>query len=60
MCKSKSVEGLGVRDLEVFNKALVGKWMWRFMNEKGNLWVKILKSKYGESGVGLIRLFIRV
>lgn len=47
ICKPKSEGGLGIRDLECFNKALVGKWIWRILNKKETLWVKILLSKYG-------------
>ena len=28
--------GLGVKDLQLFNEALPGKWLRRFMNEKNN------------------------
>ena len=43
---------LGIRDLRLFNEALLGKWQWRFMNEKGNLWRKVLTIKYGNDGFG--------
>ena len=42
-----SFGGLGVRDLRLFNEALLGKWLWRFMNEKDNLWRKVVTIKYG-------------
>ena len=44
--------GLGVRDIRIFNEALLGKWLWRFLNEKGNLWRKVVASKYGVVGFG--------
>lgn len=34
--------------MDLFNKALLGKWFWRFLNEKGSLWVRILESRYGD------------
>jgi len=44
--------GSGIRDLRLFNEALLGKWLWRFMNEKGNLWRKVVTIKYGDDGFG--------
>jgi len=47
-----SMGGLGVRDLRLFNEALLEKWFWRFMNEKGNLWRKVVAIKYGTTNFG--------
>lgn len=48
VCKAEKECGLGIKDLLVFNKALMCKWVWRFLQEKDNLWVKVLKSRFGE------------
>jgi len=37
-----SLGGLGVKDLRLFNEALLEKWLWRFLNEKGNLWREVV------------------
>ncbi|KAL6516895.1 hypothetical protein OROHE_018183 [Orobanche hederae] len=47
ICKSKEEGGLGVKDLGLFNKALLGKWAWRFLNERECLWVRVVESRYG-------------
>jgi len=44
--------GLGIRDVGLFSEALLGKWLWRFMNEKCNLWRKVVATKYGEADFG--------
>ena len=44
--------GLGIRDLRLFNEALLDKWLWRFLNEKSNLWRKVVTIKYGDDGFG--------
>jgi len=47
-----------VKDLCLFNEALLGKLSWRFMNEKGNLWRKVVIIKYGEGEFGWFPLFL--
>lgn len=38
--------GLGLLDCGIFNKALLGKWRWRILNEPASRWVRILRAKY--------------
>ena len=42
--------GLGVRDLHLFNDALLDKWLSGLVNEKGNLWRTVFTVKYAEDG----------
>lgn len=37
VCRGKWERGLGVKDMEVLNKALIGKWRWMALNEEGSL-----------------------
>lgn len=48
-CKQKKEEkgGLRIKNLEKFNMALLGKWMWRAMNDHNGLWTRLLDAKYG-------------
>ena len=48
VCIDKKVGGLGVRGLHKLNKALLGKWIWRFSNEKNSLWREAIRRKFGE------------
>ncbi|CAK8532856.1 unnamed protein product [Lathyrus sativus] len=47
VCKLKVVEGLGIKDVAIFNRALLSKWPWRFIYEPNAIWLGILKAKYG-------------
>ncbi|RVW44342.1 LINE-1 reverse transcriptase-like [Vitis vinifera] len=43
---------LGLRKLAMLNKALLGKWIWRYAYDKDNLWKQAIKVKYGQEGLG--------
>jgi hypothetical protein len=47
ICSSKASGGLGVRNLVTFNKALMGKWLWRYAMERDAFWRKVVDVKYG-------------
>lgn len=46
MCKPKECGGLGFKDLEAFNLALLGKQLWRMIINKNSLLARIYKSRY--------------
>ncbi|RVW22024.1 putative ribonuclease H protein [Vitis vinifera] len=46
ICAAKKDGGLGICSLATFNKALLGKWLWRFANENESLWKQIISTKY--------------
>ena len=42
-----SSSGLGIRNLRLFNEALLGKWLWRFGLERDALWRQVIEAKNG-------------
>ena len=50
VCAPIANGGLGIRKLTTFDKALLGKWLWRFGKEDDRLWRRVVASKYGEDG----------
>ena len=47
VCLERKKGGLGVRNLALMNKALLGKWNWRFASESEALWKQVISHKYG-------------
>ncbi|RVW64952.1 putative ribonuclease H protein [Vitis vinifera] len=52
VCTDKAKGGLGIRKLALLNKALLGKWIWRYASDKDNLWKQVIKVKYGQEDFG--------
>ena len=52
VCLDKRKGGLGVKSLGTFNRVLLGKWSWRFANERKVLWNQVIRRKYGEERGG--------
>ena len=54
VCAPLKNGGLRIRKLTTFNKALLGKWLWRFGIEETKLWRRVVALKFGkEWGDGL-------
>ncbi|GAU42391.1 hypothetical protein TSUD_296890 [Trifolium subterraneum] len=47
ICLPKVKGGLGVKNLEFFNLALLRKWKWRFLNHDNAIWADLLRYRYG-------------
>ena len=52
VCVGKEKGGLGLRKLVPLNKALLGKWVWRFAHAKEEMWKRVLVAKYGQEEFG--------
>ena len=52
VCAPLKNDGLGIRKLTTFNKALLGKWLWRFGIEETRLWRRVVALKFGEEWGG--------
>lgn len=52
--KEKEKGGLVIRSISSMNKALLGKWIWRFGEDQEALWKRVITAKYGEDLLGWI------
>ncbi|GJZ47857.1 RNA-directed DNA polymerase, eukaryota [Tanacetum coccineum] len=46
---AKKNGGLGVSSFFALNRALLLKWVWRFLSQDGSLWFKVIRALYGDS-----------
>nr|GEX98071.1 RNA-directed DNA polymerase, eukaryota, reverse transcriptase zinc-binding domain protein [Tanacetum cinerariifolium] len=46
---SKKHGGLGVSSFFALNRALLLKWVWRFVSQDGSLWCQVIRALYGSS-----------
>ena len=45
LCQPKIQGGLGIQNLDIQNKCLLSKWLFKLLNEDG-LWQELLRNKY--------------
>ncbi|KAL0314573.1 UNVERIFIED_CONTAM: putative mitochondrial protein [Sesamum angustifolium] len=50
LCKSKVQGGLGFRDLQVFNLAMLSKQLWRIISKPDSLLCRVLRARYFPDG----------
>ena len=43
----KELGGLGIKDIRLFDEPLLAKQRWNLFNHEGELWGKVLESRYG-------------
>ncbi|GJW15089.1 RNA-directed DNA polymerase, eukaryota [Tanacetum coccineum] len=46
---SKKKGGLGVSSFHAFNRALLLKWVWRFVSQDSSLWFHVIQAVYGST-----------
>ncbi|XP_058754053.1 uncharacterized protein LOC131627225 [Vicia villosa] len=47
ICRPRKKGWLGVKNIEIFNLALMSKWGWRFLSDREVVWYKFLEFRYG-------------
>ena len=52
VCMEKKDRSLGIRNLSLLNKALLGKWCWRYASKNAPFWKQVIVGKYGEEEGG--------
>nr|GEV66534.1 RNA-directed DNA polymerase, eukaryota, reverse transcriptase zinc-binding domain protein [Tanacetum cinerariifolium] len=47
---SKKYGGFGVSSFFAMNRALLSKWVWRFLSQRSSMWTRTIKDIHGEKG----------
>ncbi|XP_074266449.1 uncharacterized protein LOC141589722 [Silene latifolia] len=50
LCMPKGMGGMGFRDFNLFNLALIGKQVWRLLTETEGLWARMMRARYYPHG----------
>lgn len=50
LCKARAAGGLGIRDIEAWNRAAIFKHFWAVQEKKDNLWVRWVHHLYMKKG----------
>ena len=50
LCKPKELGGMGFKDLEKFNEAMLTKQVWRLLVDQSSLFYRVFSAKYFPSG----------
>ena len=45
LCQPKEIGGLGIKNLDIQNRSLLSKWLFKLINEEG-VWQSLLRNKY--------------
>lgn len=46
--QGKKRGGMGTKKLRLHNKSLLFEWLWRYSDEKEELWKEVINTKYGK------------
>ena len=60
ICSPVQCGGLAMKNLRLYNKALLGKWLWRFGKERRALWRRLIDLKYGSEVRGWCTIDVRM
>ena len=55
VCLDKRKGGLGVKNLAMLDKALLRKWSWCYANEKEAFWNQVIRGKYENVKVSVLK-----
>jgi hypothetical protein len=52
VCKPRKDASLGIKDLRLVNASLLAKWRWKLLSPNEEVWMAVIKAKYGGNVIG--------